>query len=78
MQKILTKVEKLINSELTSKVKSSIVENDELLIEIDVNNLIEVVQFLKSNESCKFRQLIDIVGVDYPNEEHDGRWENKR
>ena len=69
MQKILTKVEKLINSELTSKVKSSIVENDELLIEIDVNNLIEVVQFLKSNESCKFRQLIDIVGVDYPNEE---------
>ena len=69
MQKILTKVEKLINSELTSKVKSSIVENDELLIEIDVNNLIEVVQFLKSNENCKFRQLIDIVGVDYPNEE---------
>ena len=28
--------------------------------------LIEVVQFLKSNEKCKFRQLIDIAGVDYP------------
>ena len=38
-------------------------------IEIDVNNLIEVVQFLKSNESCRFKQLIDIAGVDYPENE---------
>ena len=34
-----------------------------------MKNLIEVVQFLKSNEKCKFRQLIDIAGVDYPEEE---------
>ena len=40
-----------------------------LLIEINDKDLIEVVQFLKSNEKCKFRQLIDIAGVDYPEEE---------
>ena len=28
-----------------------------------------MVQFLKSNENCKFKQLIDIAGVDYPENE---------
>jgi NADH-quinone oxidoreductase subunit C len=65
----LKKLEKLINSELTSKVQKSIIENLELLIEINEEDLIDVVQFLKSNEKCKFRQLIDIAGVDYPDQE---------
>ena len=63
------KLEKHINSELTSKVQNSIIENGELLIEIDDKNLIEVVQFLKSDENLRFRQLIDIAGVDYPDQE---------
>ncbi len=65
----LKKLEKLINSELTSKIQKSIIENKELLIEINEKDLIEVVQFLKSNDKCKFRQLVDIAGVDYPEEE---------
>ena len=69
MLKNLKTSEKFINSELSSKIKKSIIENDELLIEINFQDLIEVVQFLKSNEKCKFRQLIDIAGVDYPDEE---------
>ena len=66
MVKNLKKIEKIINSELSSKVHQSVIINDELTVEINVNNLIEVVQFLKSNDKCKFRQLIDIAGVDYP------------
>ena len=65
----LKKIEKIINSELTSKVQKSSVINQELLIEINELNLIEVLQFLKSNEKLKFRQLIDIAGVDYPEDE---------
>ena len=65
----LEKLEKLINSELSSKVQNSSIKNCELLIEIDENNLIEVIQFLKLNDKCRFRQLIDIAGVDYPEEE---------
>ena len=65
----LKDLEKLINSELSSKVKSSIIENNELLIETEESELLDVVQFLKSNEKCKFRQLIDIAGVDYPENE---------
>ena len=69
MESSLTGLEKLINSELSSKVKSSKIENNELLIETEENELLDVVQFLKSNEKCKFRQLIDIAGVDYPENE---------
>ena len=62
----LKKIEKIINSELASKVQQSVIINEELTVETNINDLIEVVQFLKSNNNCKFRQLIDIAGVDYP------------
>ena len=65
----LKEIEKIVNSDLSTKIQKSIVENDELMIEINENELIEVIQFLKSNDKCKFRQLIDIVGVDYPDKE---------
>ena len=38
---VLKKLEKLINSELSSKVKSSIIENEELLIETEEAELLE-------------------------------------
>jgi NADH-quinone oxidoreductase subunit C len=65
----LKTVEKSINSELSSKIKNSSIDDEELLIEIDEKDLADVVQFLKSYESCKFKQLIDIVGADYPENE---------
>ena len=69
ISKKLQTIEKSVNSELSSKIQNSIIEHDELLIEIDDKDLIDVVQFLKSNENCKFKQLIDIAGVDYPENE---------
>ena len=65
----LKNLEKLINSELSSKIQNSFIRNEELLIEIRVDDLVDIVQFLKSNENCKFKQLIDIAGVDYPENE---------
>ena len=64
----LEKLEKLINSKLSTKIIKSEINFDELLIEISPEDLISVLQFLKTDENCKFRQLIDIAGVDYPNE----------
>ena len=65
----LKKLQVIINSELSSKVQKSLIENKELMIEVNENDLTEIVQFLKSNEKCKFKQLIDIAGVDYPDNE---------
>ena len=73
MNSKLQNIEKAINSQLSSKILSSVISNEELLIEISDNDLVEVVQFLKVNENCKFKQLIDIAGVDYP--ENDKRFE---
>ena len=67
--KNILELEKIVNSELASKVDSSSVNYGELLIEIKVEELINVINFLKSNDLCKFRQLIDIAGIDYPEEE---------
>ena len=69
MQSKLQKLEKVINSELSTKIQNSSIVDDELKIEVEENNLLDVVQFLKSNENCKFKQLIDIAGVDYPENE---------
>ena len=62
----LTDLEKKINSELTTKIKKSEIKHDQLYINIDSEDLIDVTLFIKSNENTKFRQLIDITVVDYP------------
>jgi len=65
----IQELEKVVNSELTSKIQKSTIFYDELLIETKVENLPETIIFLKSNDNCKFRQLIDIAGVDFPEED---------
>ena len=62
----LTDLEKKINSELTTKIKKSEIRHDQLYINIGSEDLIDVSLFIKSNENTKFRQLIDITVVDYP------------
>ena len=62
----LTDLEKKINSELTTKVKKTEIRHEQLYINIDNEDLIDVTLFIKSNENTKFRQLIDITVVDYP------------
>ena len=64
----LNYLEKKINSELTTKIKKTEIKHDQIYIEIDKVNLIDVVLFLKTNNETKFKQLIDITVVDYPEE----------
>jgi len=62
----LKSLEKAINSELTSKIINSRINHNQIYIEIQDNDLTEVILFLKTNSTTKFRQLIDITAVDYP------------
>ena len=61
-------LEKKINSELTSKIKSSNIKHNQLYLNIDSENIIDVLVFLKNNANTKFGQLVDITAVDYPEE----------
>tara|TARA_B100000795_G_scaffold168288_1_gene126719 strand:+ start:361 stop:960 length:600 start_codon:yes stop_codon:yes gene_type:complete len=62
----LIDLEKKINSELTTKIKKSEIKHDQLYLNIDNEDLISVSLFIKSNKDTKFRQLIDVTVVDYP------------
>ena len=62
----LNDLEKKINSELTTKINSSFIKHNQLYFEIDKDDLLDVVIFIKTNNSTKYRQLIDITVVDYP------------
>ena len=66
---ILLNLEKKINSELTTKVKNTKINHNHIYVNIENENLLEVVLFLKNNNETKFRQLIDITAVDYPESE---------
>ena len=45
--KNIQEIEKVINSELTSKIKKSTIAFNEILIETDADNLLNIIQFLK-------------------------------
>jgi len=59
-------LEKKINSELTTKIKESKILHDQLYLSINSENLLDVILLLKTNKDTKFKQLIDITAVDYP------------
>ena len=65
----LKDLEKIVNSGLSTAVKKSEVKFNQLFIDIKVEDLKSVILFLKTNNKCKFRQLIDITAVDYIDKE---------
>ena len=62
----LIDLEKKIDSELNTKINSSNIKHEQIYLNIDSPDLIDVVSFIKTNNLTKFRQLIDITAVDYP------------
>ena len=64
----LIDLEKKINSELGTKINKTLIKHNQIYVEIDKEDLLEVTLFLKTNKDTKFRQLIDITVVDYPDE----------
>ena len=64
--KSLSDLEKKINSELTTKINDSNISHEQLYLSIDNEDLLDVILFLKINNDTKFKQLIDITAVDYP------------
>jgi len=62
----LSDLEKKINSELNTKINDSKIVHEQLYLSIDNEDLPDVVLFIKTNKDTKFKQLIDITAVDYP------------
>ena len=69
MSTTVNDLEKTVNSGLTTKVKISKINFGQLFIEIDIKALYSTILYLKTNDKCRFKQLIDITAVDYPEKE---------
>ena len=64
--KNLEDLEKKINSELTTKINKTEIKHNQIYLETDKDDLKDICLFLKTNNDTKFRQLIDITVVDFP------------
>ena len=69
MDTTISDLEKVVNSSLTTNVIKSEINFGQLYIDIDFKDIISTILFLKTNDKCRFKQLIDITAVDYPNRE---------
>ena len=63
-------LEKIVNSGLTTNVIKSEINFGQLYLDIDAKDIISTILFLKTNDKCRFKQLIDITAVDFPNREN--------
>ena len=51
------------------KVNKGLIKFGQIQINVSVDDLMPTLEFLKDNDSCQFRQLTDIAGVDFPERE---------
>ena len=65
MKKTIYDLEKTVNSDLSTAVRLSKIIFNQLYIEVTNENLYSTILYLKTNEKCKFKQLIDITAVDF-------------
>jgi len=69
MDTTIRDLEKIVNSNLTTNVIKSEINFNQLYIDINIKDITSTILFLKTNDKCRFKQLIDITAVDFPNRE---------
>ena len=66
MSEIYQNLKKLVLEKKELKLNDVDLTHDNLILNCDVDNIIYNIDILKRSPEFKFRQLIDILGVDYP------------
>ena len=66
MTEALKDLAEYVEQKRSDCVISWVVKNGELNISVTPSNIASFVEFLRSDNRCKFSTLVDITGVDYP------------
>ena len=66
MSEIYQNLKKLVLEKKELKLNDVDLTHDNLILNCDEDNIIHNIDILKRSPEFKFRQLIDILGVDYP------------
>ena len=69
MSEALTALATHIESKRSDCVISWDIAHDELTLTVAMSSLVNFVDFLKTDNSCKFSTLVDITAVDHPDRE---------
>ena len=67
--KTLEEIKTVVESSPVFRFQKTFLQNDNLTFNCDKKDLIENISQLKRHPELKFRQLVDILVVDYPNRE---------
>ncbi len=62
----LTDLAEHIRENLEDEVTDFVIQRDELCLHAKRESIVAVLQFLRDNQQCQFKQLVDICGADYP------------
>ena len=62
-----------IEASLSDHVRTCSIAHDELTVVVQASAILRVIGFLRDDSNCRFEQLLDVCGADYP--ERDARFE---
>jgi NADH-quinone oxidoreductase subunit C len=69
MELALKDLDEYVSGQLGDKVLERQTDSDELSLTVHRDNIIETLKFLRDDVNCQFKQVMDICGVDYPENE---------
>ena len=65
-EEALTELGEYIATALSAEVVSTTVAHAELTLAVRADQIVRVLTFLRDDQQCLFKALVDICGVDYP------------
>ena len=69
MNEALQDLEQHISAALPDEILGSEIAYDELSLTVRREVLLKVLKFLRDDQNCQFKQLVDVCGVDFPERE---------
>ncbi len=66
MDDALKDLSELLEGKLSGAVHDPVIAYGELTVSSERDRILEVLEFLRDDEACRFEVLIDICGVDWP------------
>jgi NADH-quinone oxidoreductase subunit C len=69
MKQALLELASHITAALPEEVVASEVLHDELCLQVSRGAIVKVLTYLRDDQNCQFKQLVDLCGVDYPERE---------
>ena len=69
MNQALIDLGEQISAALPDEVQGIEVAYDELMVRVEAAAIVKVLTFLRDDQNCQFKQLIEMTGVDFPERE---------